>query len=1073
MQSFLKKVLQDKRGELYIRACILIIIILIIFILLFNYTMITVQARAQRKGAIQTLDQYTQLNAIEIFDSIKSENDTTEELDPDLFVTLLCSSQGLVETDGVYCAYSSDNECLYKVSDIRMSFLVDNTSKIKVSYTLTVPLSFAGNTMWIDVPVTISTSINPKFESSGTLYTVKHWKESPNGEYILDTTWSLTGPANSYVTPPTKTYKGFTSPAPQTVVILEDRSTVVNYYYGRMRFNVTVKKDAGIESVSGSGRYFYGDTVVINATVSDGYTWGGWIDEQNVLPDASAITNTIEVTENITLIATTKDANNKSVHAVTYDFGINQGINAGTYFDTGYKIDWDKDFQIQTTVNIPTLGQQYLVFGSYDASSSTSLNVEITEANQLRVRLGSDGTHDKRYGVLAAGEKINIMFSWDASADSYTLTVDGVTMDFNASGSQSMSGVANKSLRVGARDHRSGTQSFGDIYVAGFQATGELVNGETYSLLPGISRTGYTFDGWYNEANEPISSTDIVALDRPVTLCAKGSAAVYKVTLDQQGATTAGTLAYYYQYGTYYLTTNGAQGWLYADAALTQPMPVITVPALTNSIFGGYYSEPFGGGTQYIDGNGNIVAYGRMNTAGSGTLYAYWIAKYSITWANWDGTVLQTQLIEPGIIPNYTGETPTRAPDKNYHYSFSGWSPAVSAAESNVIYTAQYAATAHDWGAVTYTWDSCDACSATATCTVCSYELTEEGVVEETNYRSASCTVSERWRHTATFVYFADDICDWHYGSDAKGHLWGGWYEYSAPCCEKAGSEHRDCQRYGCGYYETRTVAAIGHDWTEWVTTKEPTCTEAGEKSRNCSNGCTHGCCDEQTMAIEPLDHIMGELTTTTEPGCETTGTATSVCQRPSCGETVTTELAALGHVWPDDWTREVDPCCNITGVDAKRCERDSNHKQSRVVEATGCSWGDWSVIIQPTCTETGRQIRYCTNSCDPDECGCCDGSQWEDIPDLGHNYQWVVTTAVTCGADGLKSYQCSRCNHEGAEPETITDRPNHSNITIHNNPDPIYAQNKWIHYHHCGVCNSTFYCYGSCSYVSDDPRYW
>ena len=65
--------------------------------------------------------------------------------------------------------------------------------------------------------------------------------------------------------------------------------------------------------------------------------------------------------------------------------------------------------------------------------------------------------------------------------------------------------------------------------------------------------------------------------------------------------------------------------------------------------------------------------------------------KYTITWKNWDGTILQSSTVLQGSKPSYSGSTPTRAAD-DYIYTFKGWSPAVTAATGNKVYTAQYTA---------------------------------------------------------------------------------------------------------------------------------------------------------------------------------------------------------------------------------------------------------------------------------------------------------------------------------------------------------------------------------------------
>ena len=57
-------------------------------------------------------------------------------------------------------------------------------------------------------------------------------------------------------------------------------------------------------------------------------------------------------------------------------------------------------------------------------------------------------------------------------------------------------------------------------------------------------------------------------------------------------------------------------------------LPNITCPTRTGYIFGGYYTNVNGGGTQYYNANGTGVTGRTWNTAEDGTLYAKWTADY-------------------------------------------------------------------------------------------------------------------------------------------------------------------------------------------------------------------------------------------------------------------------------------------------------------------------------------------------------------------------------------------------------------------------------------------------------------
>ena len=69
------------------------------------------------------------------------------------------------------------------------------------------------------------------------------------------------------------------------------------------------------------------------------------------------------------------------------------------------------------------------------------------------------------------------------------------------------------------------------------------------------------------------------------------------------------------------------------------------------------------------------------------------VKKYTVTWKNSDDSTLKTEQVNYGETPSYSGETPTKASDGKYNYTFSGWSPAITTVSGNVTYTAEFTKT--------------------------------------------------------------------------------------------------------------------------------------------------------------------------------------------------------------------------------------------------------------------------------------------------------------------------------------------------------------------------------------------
>ena len=128
------------------------------------------------------------------------------------------------------------------------------------------------------------------------------------------------------------------------------------------------------------------------------------------------------------------------------------------------------------------------------------------------------------------------------------------------------------------------------------------------------TRTGYTFEGFYDNAELSGSPVTLpltitrgeAATQKDRTFYAQWTANDYTVTLDDQGATTAGSTE--------------------VAATFNSAMPAITVPAKTDYVFYGYYTEANGSGTKYYNADGTSAH--TWDIASATTLYAQWVPSF-------------------------------------------------------------------------------------------------------------------------------------------------------------------------------------------------------------------------------------------------------------------------------------------------------------------------------------------------------------------------------------------------------------------------------------------------------------
>ena len=121
-------------------------------------------------------------------------------------------------------------------------------------------------------------------------------------------------------------------------------------------------------------------------------------------------------------------------------------------------------------------------------------------------------------------------------------------------------------------------------------------------------------------------------------------------------------------------------------------------PTRTGNTFAGWYTNS--------SCTGSPVTNIPVGSSGDKTLYAKWdINEYTITWKNYNGTILGRSIVEYGKTPSYGGKKPTKPSNAHYSYSFKGWSPAITKVTGDQTYTAQFSSTVN---AFTVTWKNDD-----------------------------------------------------------------------------------------------------------------------------------------------------------------------------------------------------------------------------------------------------------------------------------------------------------------------------------------------------------------------------
>ena len=154
----------NRKGEVYILPCVLILVVCMILSVFVSFALSVNVIRMSKRNTRVVLDSFVMQNSILIYDSIKNGNDFTEYLDEDEYIDALCEFCTLDKRGEYLYAYDNDGNENYRISVPEIGYNYDNTLKIYTSYTIFVPVYFAGvRVETVEVPLTIDSEFSDKF----------------------------------------------------------------------------------------------------------------------------------------------------------------------------------------------------------------------------------------------------------------------------------------------------------------------------------------------------------------------------------------------------------------------------------------------------------------------------------------------------------------------------------------------------------------------------------------------------------------------------------------------------------------------------------------------------------------------------------------------------------------------------------------------------------------------------------------------------------------------------------------------------------------------------------------------
>ena len=260
-------------------------------------------------------------------------------------------------------------------------------------------------------------------------------------------------------------------------------------------------------------------------------------------------------------------------------------------------------------------------------------------------------------------------------------------------------------------------------------ATSVVTPGNAIGTLPNATKVGYSFDGWYTQATggKRITAATIPAADKtyyahftPIKYAitwkdgdgntlnieevSYGETPVYSGVTPTKSATAQYTYTFNNTWSPSIVSVTGeaiytAQfdanvrsytiTWLDDDDSLIDETEVnydvLPTHADPSKASTDQYTYTFTGWTPTIVAVTGAATYKAT--------YSSMLNQYTISFLNWDGSLLQADDWSYGSMPEYTGEEPIRVADDQYTYTFLAWSPDIVIVSGEATYTATFTAT--------------------------------------------------------------------------------------------------------------------------------------------------------------------------------------------------------------------------------------------------------------------------------------------------------------------------------------------------------------------------------------------
>lgn len=155
--------IRNVKGEIYVFVCVFVLVLVTVFSVIFTYASVITNVKVQKSNTQIVFDSFVADNSIIIFNNIKQGKNATDGIDTAPFDASLKSFCTLDEHDGKLYSMDTDGAEKFSMTVPTIGFIEDEKLELYASFTMYVPIRFAGQTVTTaTVPVKITSALTSK-----------------------------------------------------------------------------------------------------------------------------------------------------------------------------------------------------------------------------------------------------------------------------------------------------------------------------------------------------------------------------------------------------------------------------------------------------------------------------------------------------------------------------------------------------------------------------------------------------------------------------------------------------------------------------------------------------------------------------------------------------------------------------------------------------------------------------------------------------------------------------------------------------------------------------------------------